>query len=142
MPMLGKAIVWGISGTMLYTGMAATSNNEPQSLDYTENYEEHESKTKQGETIGLYLFNKKQDLTIDFYPCADAGVGAIATAEAAVVLPAIGAVVTIATMKGAVVNNTKWIYKGGGKISEGFDHEVKMTLPLKLYSTDISVATS
>lgn len=136
--MLGKAIVWGINGTMAYTGMATTAN-EPQSVDYTETYEEHESKSKAGETVGLYLFNKKEDLTIDFYPC-DPSV--TATAEAAIVLPAIGAKVTIAAMKGAVLNDSIWIYKGGGKISEGFDHEVKMTLPLRQYSSDISTAAT
>jgi hypothetical protein len=139
--MIGKAIVWGIAGTVAYTGMATTSN-EPQSVEYTEKYAEHAAKTKLGETIGLYLFDKQEELTIDFYPCADAGAAAIATAEAAIVLPAPGAKVTIAAMKGSVINDTTWIYKGGGKISEGNDHEVKMTLPLIQYSTDISTATS
>ena len=138
---IGKAIVWGISGTMAYTGMATTSN-EPQSVEYTEEYQKHLSKTKLGETIGAYYFDKQESLTIDFYPCADAGSNAIATAEAAVVLPAVGSKVTIASMKGSVLNDTTWIYEGGGKISEGNDHEVKMTLPLRQYSTDISTATT
>ena len=139
--MIGKAIVCGGAGTMAYTGMATTSN-EPQSVEYTEKYAQHDAKTKQGETIGKYFFDKQEELTIDFYPCADAGGSAIATAEAAIVLPAVGSKVTIAAMKGSVLNDTTWIYEGGGKISEGNDHEVKMTLPLKQYSTDISTATT
>lgn len=142
MAMIGKAIVWGISGTMVYTGMAATSNNEPTGVDYTEKYQQHFAKSKQGETVGAYLWDKQEEMTIDFYPCADAGAGKIADAIAAIALPAIGDKVTIAAMKGGVLNDTTWIYLGDGKISEGNDHEVKMTLPLKQFSTDISTATT
>lgn len=138
---LGRAVVFGIDGTVAYTGMA-TTGNEPENLEYTENYKTHETRAKDGETIGLVFYDKQEELTIDFFPCAAAGVGAIATAKANIVLPAIGAKVTIAAMSGSVANDTTWLYVGGGKIRWENENIVKMTLPLKQFSTDIGTATT
>jgi hypothetical protein len=135
---LGRCIVWGIDGTMLHSGIAATSDNEPEALDYEETYKEHETILKDGEPGGLVLWFKRENLTIDFYPCEPAGAGSIAAAKANIALPPAGSKVTIAGMAGAVLNDTTWLYVGAGRIREEASNIVKMTLPLRQYGTDIA----
>jgi hypothetical protein len=141
---IGRAVVFGIDGTMLYNGVAAmpTTGNELQKAAYEDQCNVHESKSKKGETIGLVFWNQRKKLTIDFYPCAAAGTGAITTAIASIIMPALGAKVTLASMSGADLNSAAWIYQGGGTVEQTNEGEVKMKPPLMQYSTDISTPTT
>jgi hypothetical protein len=139
---LGRCIVWGIDGTMLHSGIVATSDNEPEALDYEETYKEHETILKDGEPGGLVLWFKRENLVVDYYPCEPAGAGSIANAKTNIELPAIGSKVTIAAMAGARINDTTWLYAGGGRIREESSNIVKMTLPLRQYGTDIAATAN
>lgn len=143
---IGYVTVWGIDGTMAYTGMA-TADNILEQLSYEDTTKEHETKDKQGETIGLKLWDPKKMLTINFFPAKAAGGGSIAAAKLVVDLPARGSKVTVAAMVGAGspvfdLNGTTWLYVGGGRIELNQENEVKMVLPLRRYNTDIAATAN
>ncbi len=143
---IGYVTVWGIDGTMAYTGMA-TADNILEGMSYEDGTKEHETKDKQGETIGLRLWDPKKTLTVNFYPGQAAGTGSIAAAKLEVDLPARGSKVTIASMPAAGspvfdTNGTTWLYVGGGRIEFGNEQECKMVLPLRRYNTDIAATAN
>jgi hypothetical protein len=137
---IGRVIIFGLDGTVAYTGVA-TTENEPQSMSYDDSVEVHRSKDRKGEVIGAQFFNPVKKISINFFPCTAAG-DTKAHAQAKMVLPAIGAVVALAAWPvpstGEILNNTKWIYFGGGKIDFSNEDSVKMVLPLERANTDIS----
>ena len=143
---IGYVTVWGIDGTMAYTGMA-TTDNILEGMSYEDGTKEHETKDKQGETIGLRLWDPKKTLTVNFYPGKVAGTGAIAAAKLNADLPAKGAKVTIAAMQAAASpvfdpNSASWLYVGGGRIEFANEGECKMVLPLRRYNTDIAATAN
>lgn len=138
---IGKVTVWGIDGTMTYTGVA-TTDNVMDTVNYEDTVEEHELKDHKGITVGVKLVNPRENLTINFWPAEPAGAGSIAAAKTNVVLPAKGSKVTIASMSGSPLNGTDWLYLGGGSIEESHEGDVKMTLPLRRYSTDIAATAN
>lgn len=145
---LGRAYIWGLDGTLLYSGMAA-ANNEPQSLEYRDEYSRHDTKDKKGDTVCVILYNANPKLTIDFMPfeAAGAGTGEVATAKTRMVLPPIGAKVTVDAFPpvvgskdaaGDTINSAKWLYLGGGSIRFSPEAEVVMSLPLEKFATDLA----
>jgi hypothetical protein len=146
----GTVTVWGAEGTLLYTGLAA-ADNLLETLSYEDDAEEHESKDRLGETVGLKIWNPCPKLNVSFYPCKAAGVGAIAGAKANVVLPARGAKVTLAGFPpntassdaaADIINRTTWLYVKGGKIEFKNTGEVMITLPVRRYNTDIAATAN
>lgn len=143
---LGVVYVWGLDGTLLYSGMAITEN-EPQSLNFSDDISRHDSKDKKGATQGVQLYNPNPKLSITFMPRAtNTGAGAIAAAKANVILPPKGANVALAdfppdagTAEGVAINSAKWKYLGGGTIGFTNEGEVTMTLPLERFATDLAV---
>src|SRR6266498_3183610 len=101
---IGRAVVHGIDGTIQYEGVASTGN-EVQKLSYEDQVNKHEHKDRKGAVIGLTFFNRRKKLTIDFYPCAPAGDGAIALAAENMALPAPGVTVKIEGMAGPDLNS-------------------------------------
>lgn len=138
---IGRAVVFGIDGTMQYEGVAATGN-EVNKISYEDQVNRHEHKDRKGAVVGLTFFNRRKKLTIDFYPCAPAGDGAIALAAENMALPAPGARVTIEGMAGPDLNSENWIYEGGGTREFTNEAEVKMKLTLMQYETDISTPST
>ena len=138
---IGRAVVFGIDGTIQYEGVASTGN-EVQKISFEDQVNRHEHKDRKGEVIGLTFFNRRKKLSIDFYPCAPAGDGAIAEAAENIHLPDPGAKVEIADMSGDDLNSEVWIYEGGGTIEYTNEAEVKMKLPCMQYATDISTPST
>lgn len=144
---LGEVFIFGLDGTLAYSGMA-TSGNEPQRGSYQDEISRHDSKNKKGETIGVQLFNPNPKITITFMPKADStGAGAIADAKSNMVLPAKGSKVTLAGFPPVVgsdgtINSAQWLYLGGGAIELTNEAEVVMTLPLERFNTDMAVNNS
>lgn len=142
---VGEVYIFGLDGTLAYSGMA-TTGNEPQRAGYQDEISRHDSKDKKGATVGVQLFNPNPKITITFMPKADAtGGGAIADAKSNMVLPAKGSKVTLSGFPPVVataedtINSTKWLYLGGGSIDFTNDQEVVMTLPLEKFATDLAV---
>jgi hypothetical protein len=139
---IGRVIIFGLDGTMLYSGMA-TTGNEPSAISYDDTVEVHRSKDRKGEVIGAQFYNAVKKIIVNFYPCVAAG-GTKAAAQANMVLPPYGAKATLAGFPPVpatvedTINSAKWIYFGGGKIDLSNEAEVKMVLPLERYNTDIS----
>lgn len=145
---IGRVFVWGLDGTLAYTGLT-TAQNEPQRLSYRDEISRHDSKDKKGETIGIQLYNPNPKITVTFMPCQTAGGGSIALSKQNVVLPAKGSKVTLAgfppntgTAEDVSVNSAKWIYFGGGGIEFTNEGEVVMTLPLEKFNTDIAATAN
>lgn len=143
---IGKVFVWGLDGTLAYSGLL-TTENEPSDLTYKDEISRHESKDRKGETCGIQLYDPHPQITIKFMPCsASTGSGQIANARTKVVLPTKGSKVTVAafppntgTAEDVTINSAKWIYLGGGEISLNNEKEVEITLPLEKWSTDFAV---
>jgi len=138
---IGIVTVFGIDGTIAYTGLATTDSLlESASLEDTT--EEHEAKDRWGEVVGMKLFNPRTNITINFYPAKEAGSGAIAAAKDNVALPAKGSKVTIADMPGSAFDGTTWLYIQGGTIELTNTGDAKMVLPLRKYRTDIAATAN
>lgn len=141
---IGRAVVFGIDGGFQYSGVAVAidvNSNELTRVSFEDQANKHESKDRRGETIGLVFWNSRAKITLNFYPCATAGVGALDLARVNVVLPDVGSLVEIEDMPGQLINGN-WIYEGGGTIEMTNEAEVKMVLPLMKYSTDISTPST
>ena len=138
---IGTVTVWGLDGTMAYTGIATTANLL-ESASYEDTTEEHEAKDRWGEVVGVKLFNPRENLTINFFPSSVAGSASIAAAAANVLLPPKGAKVTIADMPGSHLDAATWLYLGGGNIELSNSGDVKMVLPLRKYRTDIAATAN
>jgi hypothetical protein len=138
---IGTVTVWGIDGTVAYTGLAST-DNILEAANLEDDIDEFERKDAQAEVVGLRLYNPCKKVELTFYPSKPAGSGAIAAAKANVVLPAKGAKVTLAGFAGSVYNDTTWLYIKGGRIEEGNEGEAKIVLPLRRYNTDIAATAN
>jgi hypothetical protein len=145
---IGVVTVWGIDGNLVYTGLLA-ADNLLERISYEDGTDEHESRDKDGEVIGVKLWNRVAKLTIDFYPSKPAGGGSIAAAKANVILPAKGSKVTIAGMpvncgvnSGSGTAFPQWVYFGGGGIEFSNNGECKMKLPLRAYNNDIAATAN
>jgi hypothetical protein len=144
---IGRVYVWGLDGTLAYTGMS-TAQNELQKLSYRDEIARHDSKDKKGETVGVQLWNPNPKTTVTFMPCEAMAAGSIANAKTRVLLPAKGSKVTLAafppTVGGAEIlpNSASWIYFGGGEIEFTNEGEVVMTLPLEKFNTDLAATTN
>lgn len=155
---IGICTVWGIDGTIQYTGPAtATDSVDPfqiESYRFNDGTDLHEGRDKQGEVNRVQLYNPKREMDIKFFPAASAGTGSIAKAKMNMALPTKGAKVTIASMAGngtagvegaggtAVQNISTWLYLGGGSIEESNTGEAYMNLHLVRYNTDIAATAN
>lgn len=145
---VGRCYIWGLDGTLAYTGIA-TSENEMQSMTYKDDCQRHDSKDKKGRTVGVQLWNPNPKVTIKFMPCVDAASGAIATAKTKLQLPPRGSRVTLAGFPPDIgtgedldqnpgINSATWIYFQGGEITFNNEKEVEMSLPLERFETNIA----
>jgi hypothetical protein len=146
---IGRVYVWGLDGTLLHAGIAATTENEPQSLNYKDDVTRHVSKDKKGKTVGIQLYDDNPKVTIKYMPCSTAtGAGTIAPAKTRVTIPSKGANVTLAGFPPNVgtaedlINSTKWKYLGGAEIDFTNEAEVMITLPLETFIDDLAVNNS
>lgn len=130
----GKAAVFGLDGTMAYTGLA-TTENEPQSIDYTDQFTTATLKDKKGWTKGMAATDRQGQLTITFYPFDPASPSVLATARSKVVLPAMLATVTLASFSVDEIDGT-YNYIGGGKIRLSNEGYIAMDLPLSRFGSD------
>ena len=146
---IGRVFVWGLDGTLTYTGLAV-AENEPQKLSFQDAVSRHNSKDKKGKTIGVQLWDPNPKITVTFMPCASApGAGAIAIAKTKVVLPARGSKATLTgfppntgTAEDVSINSAGWLYLGGGGIEFTNEGEVVITLPLEKFSDDLATNNS
>jgi hypothetical protein len=136
----GKAVVFGVTGTVSYTGIGTI---ELQTGSFDDRFDLHETRDKQGEVIGLQAWNPLREVTLNFTPVSSAtGAGAINDAKLGLALPSPLASVSLTNFAHADLTGT-WIYIGGGRIDLSNQTEGTMTLPCRKYNTDISgVATS
>lgn len=139
---IGTVTVWGIDGTVAYSGLASTENL-PETVSLEDGTDEHESKDAKGEVVGLKLFNPVARATVKVYPSKAAGTGAIAAARANIILPVKGAKVTLAGFHAnSGLNSSAWIYAGGGSQEYNNVGEVALNLPLRKYNTDIAATAN
>jgi len=143
---IGRVNVFGLDGTLLHGGIAATGENEPQSLNLKDDISRHVSKDKKGKTIGLQLYDDNPKISIKYFPCAAAtGAGKIAEAKTKVTLPAKGSKATLAgfppdpAAAEGIINSVKWLYLGGGEIEFTNEAEVMITLPLEKFIDDLAI---
>jgi len=138
---IGTVTVWGLDGTLLFSGLIA-ADNILESISLEDDAEELERKDKLGETVGLRVWDPKKRIEVSFYPSKPAGTGAIAGAKTNVVLPTKCAKVEIAGMPGSLFNDTTWLYVKGGRVEGANEQEMKITLPLRKYATDIAATAN
>lgn len=134
-------MVFGIDGTIQYTGVAA-SGAEITKISFEDQVKTYEHKNRKGEVVGMTFYNRTKKASIDFYPTAPAGDGAIALAAENMHLPDPGSKIELADHAGADLNSDVWIYVGGGTIEFTNEAEAKMKLPCMQYSTDISTPST
>lgn len=136
---IGTVTVWGVDGTLAYTGLAST-DNVLEGIDLSDDAEVTRRRDNLGETKGLLIWDPVKRITITFVPSDPSD---ISDAQDNIVLPAKGSTVTLAAFPAnSGLNETTWIYEQGGSIAFTNEGEVKMTLPLTKYNTDISTAAS
>lgn len=132
--MTGRAVIRGVDGTIVFTGLAAVDHDEfieSVSLSHSANVDELQV---DGETVNKAYTGQQISLNISYYPAAPASpvspATAISAAIAAVVLPPAGSIVTLTNFRsfGTVINAT-YIYDQGGSI-ELSGGAVKVTLPI------------
>lgn len=150
---IGTVFVFGADGTVAWTGTAAatvlTSENEPQEVTATDDITRHVSKSKQGETIGIQLYDPNPKVRVVCMPCAAAtGSGAIAAAKANVFLPKKGTAVTLAGFAAGpgsgedYFNSSAWLYLGGGEIALNNEREAVVTMTLERFNTALATNNS
>jgi hypothetical protein len=136
---VGKAVVFGLDGSITYTGIGTL---ELQSGSLEHRFELYENKNKEGEVQGAVAFNPTLEFTLDFLPVsAGTGAGALASAKTGLKLPTPLAKVTLSGFAHADLN-TDYVYVGGGKIAFDQANPAKMSLPIRRYRTDISTPAS
>ena len=145
---IGQAYVFGLDGTLAYTGLATTAN-ELRSLEYRDEVKRTDVQDKKGQTVGVMLYDPNPKITITFYPCQPAGAASILGAQTNSVLPALGAKVTLAafppvvgTAESTVIKSLKWIYLGGGSYRFSNDGVLEMTLPLEKFASDLAATAN
>ena len=133
---VGNATIYGVDGTVAY-GTVAIADNYMQSVNLTDDVDTAEARDQKGNVFGYNLYNFRRTATFEiiFIDGTEAG----AAAEA--VLPAPGAIVTIAQdaeagdSLPAVLVGT-WNYIGGGSISGSNTDLMRMSLPCSRYNAD------
>lgn len=137
----GKATVYGVKGTLTFTGLASTAAQIMQSAESTEEADITELRDGENQLKGLVVTNRRDTITIEFFPTTTATPGTVADAKGALELPEIPATVTLAGFDEAESNdlNGSWVYLGGGKRAYSAEI-VRMTLPLTRFA-DVAAAT-
>lgn len=134
---IGVVTVWGVDGTLAYTGLAST-DNVLESVDLNDEAEVTRRRDNLGETKGVLIWDPRKTITVTFYPSDPSD---ISDSKDNIVLPAKGSTVTLASFPtNSGLNETTWIYEQGGSIGFTNEGEAKITLPLVKYNTDISTA--
>ena len=133
---VGNATVYGVDGTVAY-GSVVVGDNYMQSVNLTDDVDTAEARDQKGNVFGYNLYNFRRTATFEiiFIDTTEAG------AAAEVVLPAPGALVTIAqdTESGdsfPVILIGAWNYIGNGSISASNTDILRMSLPCSKYCDD------
>ena len=138
--MTGKFSIFGIDGTLAYTGVGATFNSVV-GIGLKDKFDIAELKDKGNNVISESPTNRRAEVSFDIIIFDPATPGTIATAKSKVVLPYPLAVVTIADMGITYLDGT-WNYVGDGEINFTVEGYVKMTLPCRRRGNDLATATA
>lgn len=130
----GKVTVTGARGTILWTGMLATVN-KVQHYDFSDSATGGETKDGVGSFINISTSGRMHKLSVGTIPFDSASPGALATAEANVVIPEPMSKVAIAS-NGISLIDGDWHYAkdGGATFKVANDGKsLEVTMPLERY---------
>lgn len=119
MAYLATFTLWGNSGTVAYTGLASTDNSVRGGARLRDEIRVSDARDGGGRIFASNVTRDQHTVTWDLTPKS---VTSLAAAQGLVVLPAPGAVVTIAGIGNAIFDGT-WNYVGGGEIVLGASDE-------------------
>lgn len=119
MAYLATFTIWGNSGTVAYTGLASTDNSVRGGARLRDEIRASDARDGNGRIFASNVTRDQQTVTWDLTPKS---VTSLAAAQGLVVLPAPGAVVTIAGINNAIFDGS-WNYVGGGEIVLGASDE-------------------
>lgn len=126
----GRAAIYGIDGTIAYTGVASTEA-EIQGMNLTDDFDSTDLMNRDAEVIGTASRNPRQSITVDVVIVQAPGGGqSIATAKGNFALPAQMAIVALADF-GITALNGDWNYAGGGTAAFTTDGYMRLSLPLR-----------
>ncbi len=135
----GRACVYGIDGTIAYTGRAlvtggataalASPQTDMQSVSLTHDFDTTELPDQSGETIGKAARNSRTTIAIDLFILAPTGTNTDAEAKAAIKLPDPLAIVALASF-GNTSFDGDWNYAGPGSVNLAADGYARVSLTL------------
>lgn len=118
----GTAAIYGLDGTLAWSGVASTDNSA-QSAVLKDSCDKSELKSGAGNVIGKRYYNRRHSIDVEVVPVS----------KAKATLPAMGAIVTLASfgIGGGSLFDGSWNYDGEGTIEPGQGEtplKIKMTL--------------
>ena len=131
---LGVVTCHDVDGGITWTGIATGVTPQPQSAQMTKTADIGEIKNGANKVISVGISNSQNSATFECIPTHASDASAIA-------IPAVGTVITTTGFEPTELNGT-WNMDSGGSITtdSGPDGSTKMTLPLKQYADDASLA--
>ncbi len=133
---LGTGVVWGIAGTTI-TGTGIGSHLA-QSSSLSIDSEMVEIKNGDGETVGTVHYNSKETFTMDVIPTG-ATLSLIAS-RAANIMPAVGALITVADTDDPYHTSKKFIFISGSKGRSNTDVAKLSFTMIRWTANDVAVA--
>lgn len=127
MVMTGEAKVYGADGTLAFTG-AATTTNEAQSLQLSDEFDIAEARNRTGDVKTRSAHNRRHTISVTILWKDGSGTPTQSTAKSNVKFPTMLATVTLASFGNSLVDGD-WNYEGG---SHEYTNDGFCTSTLKL----------
>lgn len=111
MVMTGEAKVYGADGTLAFTG-AATTTNEAQSLQLSDEFDIAEARSRTGDVKTRSAHNRRHTISVTILWKDTAGTPTQATAKAVIKFPTMLGAVTLGSFGNSLIDGD-WNYDGG-----------------------------
>jgi len=127
----GTAVVTGVTGTIVFAGLA-TYLSLTQSIAATHEAEKTLVKDANGNDTTVVCVNEGYKATIHLIPADTSGANSVATAVAQAVAPPLASQVTLANFPLPWLNGNTWIYLGGATFDlDNNSNPVRVNLPIE-----------
>jgi len=139
----GTAVVTGVTGTIVFSGVA-TYTSLTQSISATHEAEKALVKDADGNDTTVVCCNEGYKLTIHLIPADTAVSNSVANAVAQAVAPPLCSRVTLAGFPLPFLNAADWVYLGGATFDlDNNSNPVRVNLPIeKRTANDLSLVVN